>query len=416
MSPWPPWHRIRSASCALPPLLTPPARAGSHAASSTSAASCSWAMPCTSTIVAIGFPPTCVRCGGGCPDSTVPHSPAVVKIAVMAGRLALVIGSQCNTLQPLSFVEELAGPLATALAEAGWEPTGADKGLLLNPDVGPLKTAVKSAFSVADDATATLLVAFVGHGVADAEQDLYLLARDSPATNPDSDTAVHFAQFYREQLKQHVSLDGLVLLVDACQAQEGVAGAGARWTDGAGRQRRPAGASGGLGSGQRLRRLFHPNHPRHLPHRPARRQRQLVVRRLGTGDQHEVSQVAGPAPGFQQRHAQQRRSRVVAGAKPRPLPRCGHRPARRRAGRPAHQPGGRHRCDARNARRGNRIGGTAAPADRPRRGGRVHPAGTADPPPTSSTPSKSPTTTSRPQRSWTPIRPWNGWPPNYPPS
>ena len=81
---------------------------------------------------------------------------------------------------------------------------GGDRdGPLLNPSTAELKAAVKDAFAAANDAGATLLIAFIGHGVASGESDFYLMARDSPSGDPDSETAFHFTQFTRERLKKY---------------------------------------------------------------------------------------------------------------------------------------------------------------------------------------------------------------------
>lgn len=148
----------------------------------------------------------------------------------MGARLALIVGSQCDRMPVLSFVDELATKLHNRLAAAGWQPAGDRAGPLLKPDTAALKAAVKEAFTVANDAAATLLIAFIGHGVAMGEADFYLLARDSPAAQPDSETAIHFSQFVGERLRTCTSLDGLVFLVDACQAQEGLEAAASKWT------------------------------------------------------------------------------------------------------------------------------------------------------------------------------------------
>jgi hypothetical protein len=149
----------------------------------------------------------------------------------MAGRVALVVGSQCANLARLSFPEQLARNLRGALTRAGWREAGNTRGLLIDPTIVDLKRAVADAFVAANDAGATLLIAFIGHGVADGDLDFYLMARDSPSGNPDSETAFHLTQFVRERLKRFPSLDGVLLLVDACQAQEGVEGAATRWTN-----------------------------------------------------------------------------------------------------------------------------------------------------------------------------------------
>jgi hypothetical protein len=155
----------------------------------------------------------------------------VVKLAVMAGRMALVVGSQCAQLPALEFVEDLAGKLYEKLHQAGWGPARKTNGKLLDPDIATFKAAVEEAFTTANTDMATLLIAFIGHGVARGEHDFYLMSTDAPAERPNSEKAFHFTQFIRERLQDFPSLDGLVLLVDACQAQEGMQGAATRWAD-----------------------------------------------------------------------------------------------------------------------------------------------------------------------------------------
>ena len=155
----------------------------------------------------------------------------MLKLAVMEGRLALIVGSQCDSLPRLSFVSDCASGLHAELRTAGWQPVGAPDGLLLNPRVADLKKAVEHAFSAANEAGATLLFAFIGHGEARATHNFYLMAVDSPSSKPNSDNAFHLPQFVTERLIEFPSLDGAVLLIDACQAKEGVEGAAARWTE-----------------------------------------------------------------------------------------------------------------------------------------------------------------------------------------
>ncbi|MEV6325580.1 tetratricopeptide repeat protein [Nocardia sp. NPDC051787] len=149
----------------------------------------------------------------------------------MADRYALIVGSQCAALPRLGFVEELALELHAALTRGGgWKSVGGG-GPLLNPTVAELKAEIKKAFAVANASSATLLIFFLGHGSSVGAQDFRLLAADSPGLSADSDTAVHLTQTIRERLGECQSLDGLVVLVDACEAGAGVAGAAARWPD-----------------------------------------------------------------------------------------------------------------------------------------------------------------------------------------
>ncbi|MEU7218439.1 tetratricopeptide repeat protein [Nocardia iowensis] len=148
----------------------------------------------------------------------------------MGGRLALVVGSECEALGELGFTGELATGLYGNLTEAGgWRSAIAEDGPVLNPTAAQLVTAVDEAFAAAAERQATLLLAFIGHGVATNAEDFYLLGLDSPAV-PNSRNAFHLTQEIRERLNQ-AALDGLVVLVDACETGQGVIGAARRWTD-----------------------------------------------------------------------------------------------------------------------------------------------------------------------------------------
>ncbi|MGY5308678.1 tetratricopeptide repeat protein [Nocardia gipuzkoensis] len=145
----------------------------------------------------------------------------------MADRLMLVIGCECEHFPRLGFTSELAQALHATLATAGgWRPV--DRGPLLDPTITELKSSVKAAFRRADEAGATLLIAFVGHGFTMNEEDFFLLARDS-AQPLDSDVGLHLVNVVAEQLGGTQSLDGLIVLVDACEAGAGALGAGSRW-------------------------------------------------------------------------------------------------------------------------------------------------------------------------------------------
>jgi hypothetical protein len=73
-----------------------------------------------------------------------------------------------------------------------------------------------------------LLLAFIGHGhFAEGDEDFYFLPRDA-SDPPDSDTAIHLVQLIKERLKRH-SVDGLVVLLDACYSGVAAQDAAARW-------------------------------------------------------------------------------------------------------------------------------------------------------------------------------------------
>ncbi|KAA8877319.1 ATP-binding protein [Nocardia colli] len=148
----------------------------------------------------------------------------------MSGRMALVVGSECDALPRLGCVEELATALYSKLNEfGGWESAWSRPGPLLSPSATELISALEAAFAAAAKCQATLLISFVGHGVATGAENYYLMARDSRFP-PASSHALHLVQVLSEQLDQH-RVDGLIVLVDACEAQDGVVGATRRLTD-----------------------------------------------------------------------------------------------------------------------------------------------------------------------------------------
>jgi hypothetical protein len=101
---------------------------------------------------------------------------------------------------------------------------------VINPELAELRTTLNTAFQSASDQQATLLIAFIGHGATTAEENFHLLAHDSPAV-PDAESAFHLAQGIRDRLNRSPGLDGLIVLVDACQTSQGLQGAVRRWTE-----------------------------------------------------------------------------------------------------------------------------------------------------------------------------------------
>lgn len=149
----------------------------------------------------------------------------------MQARRVLIIGSQCDIRPRLEFISELAAELHDKLVTAGgWRPALASSGPTLDPTTAQLKEAVRTAFAAAKAERATLLIAFIGHGMATGNQDFYLLAVDSPA-DPSFDTGYHLTEGIRAELNRAPELDGLILLVDACDAGQAVVGAANRWVD-----------------------------------------------------------------------------------------------------------------------------------------------------------------------------------------
>ncbi|WP_433622743.1 tetratricopeptide repeat protein [Nocardia sp. CA-120079] len=130
----------------------------------------------------------------------------------------------------LEFPGQLATELHSRLSDlGGWRDATSLPGPILNPTAAELSAAVDEAFAAASRQRATLLISFVGHGTATGAEDFYLLARDSPEL-PNSGTAFHLTQGIRERLNT-AAVDGLIVLVDACDAGPGVQGAARRWSE-----------------------------------------------------------------------------------------------------------------------------------------------------------------------------------------
>jgi hypothetical protein len=154
-------------------------------------------------------------------------------VGVMAGRLALVVGSECAVRGKSEDFKPapLAAGLNEALTRAGvWRSPVASRGPLLDPTLDQLQQAVTAAFEEANDLKATLLIAFVGHGMSTGAQDFHLMCSDSPA-RPNPESAFHLSESIRWRIDRNQKMDGLIVQVDACEAGEGVQGAAQRWVD-----------------------------------------------------------------------------------------------------------------------------------------------------------------------------------------
>ncbi|MFX0576807.1 tetratricopeptide repeat protein [Nocardia nepalensis] len=152
----------------------------------------------------------------------------------MGGRVALVVGSECAALPRLGFTGDLATGLYTELRElGGWQSATRTGGPLLDPTIDELARAADDAFEIASNRQATLLISFIGHGMTTASENFYLLAHDSPPL-PKLRNAFHLTQEIQERLNSAPALDGLIVLVDACETGEGVRGAARRWPEASG--------------------------------------------------------------------------------------------------------------------------------------------------------------------------------------
>jgi hypothetical protein len=98
----------------------------------------------------------------------------------------------------------------------GCEPALAEgRSLVIDPEVALLRSGIRDAVARASEAGATLFISFTGHGFAD-DSDFSLMALNSVDGQPDSALAV--GGFLAELLPEHPGVDGLVLIIDACES------------------------------------------------------------------------------------------------------------------------------------------------------------------------------------------------------
>lgn len=134
-----------------------------------------------------------------------------------APRHFLVIATQCASEARLSRLDNAAGELSTALAAPD---LGAARGTVLRgADRAEVEAAVRDAVATADEAGAVLVLAFLGHGFSSDNATLYYMARDSVRDKPVS--AVEIGGLLSDAA-QHPGLEGVIALVDTCQAASGV--------------------------------------------------------------------------------------------------------------------------------------------------------------------------------------------------
>ena len=145
----------------------------------------------------------------------------------MNQRRLLVIGSQCQALQPLRFLPAAAQELYAVMTDP---KRGAcvsaleGPGLLLDPTVAGAKDAIRTAYVRAAKDGASLFIAYIGHG-EHVRNNFFLLPWDAQEP-PTSDTAVHLTNLIAEtHAISGGEIDGLAVLVDACYS--GLAGFGA---------------------------------------------------------------------------------------------------------------------------------------------------------------------------------------------
>lgn len=130
-----------------------------------------------------------------------------------------MVGSQCDAMPRLAFLPDLAADLHAVLTDprlGACTPALEDGGLLHDPSRTELLDALEQAFVAADRDQATLLLAFIGHGIARGG-DYYFLARDAPGQGR-AGRDVHLSQHLKELLRDSPELDGLLVLLDTCHA------------------------------------------------------------------------------------------------------------------------------------------------------------------------------------------------------
>nr|WP_245191857.1 FHA domain-containing protein [Amycolatopsis azurea] len=149
----------------------------------------------------------------------------------MGERRSLVVASQCDSLNLLSFLPDVGHDVSTALLDpgiGGCVPALADgRGLLVDPTMVELDEALVEAFERASEDEATLFLSLVGHGEY-ADDDFYFLTKET-SLPVDSRRSFLFAQRIKELLGRYSTLDGLVVLLDTCHAGIGALQAGRRW-------------------------------------------------------------------------------------------------------------------------------------------------------------------------------------------
>ncbi|MGW4133772.1 FHA domain-containing protein [Amycolatopsis japonica] len=143
----------------------------------------------------------------------------------------MVVASQCDSLNLLSFLPDAGHQVSTALLDpeiGGCVPALEDgRGLLVDPTMVELDDALVEAFERASEDEATLFLSLVGHGEY-ADDDFYFLTKDT-GLPVDSRRSFLFAQRIKELLGRYSMLDGLVILLDTCHAGIGARQAGQRW-------------------------------------------------------------------------------------------------------------------------------------------------------------------------------------------
>jgi hypothetical protein len=154
----------------------------------------------------------------------VPFTRSIRLTTNVGERRALVIGSQCDGLPDLrlSFLPELAQSLFDVLTDPEIGAcVKAGSRLVLDPSLAEMAAAVNEAVASADSDDATLIIAFIGH--AEARGDVLYLLPCNGTSPPTTDTGFLLGMRLAELIGMHTNVDGLILLVDACESGVGIA-------------------------------------------------------------------------------------------------------------------------------------------------------------------------------------------------
>ena len=152
-------------------------------------------------------------------------------------RRVLVIGSQCDQLNKLLFLPDLAESLRKVLMHpgpgeyAGVPLDSGPAGLLIDPTVEVAKAVMQRAIADAGRDGATLLLAYIGHGQFQDPNlqsgDFFLMPKDA-TKQPTLSTAIRFASFIEDAIYDLDRIN-LFVLLDTCYSGVGAWQAMQKW-------------------------------------------------------------------------------------------------------------------------------------------------------------------------------------------
>ncbi len=139
----------------------------------------------------------------------------------------------------LGFTGDLARELSSALVTSGeWRPFDGKVMSLIDPTLRDLQSALVTAFEEANRQRAILLLGFIGHGISMTGPPRYFfLTKDSPSPMAGGDRPfVPFGVFNLSEAigglaQRYSDIDGLIVLVDACEAGGATQAAARDWSD-----------------------------------------------------------------------------------------------------------------------------------------------------------------------------------------